>query len=291
MEFKLLRPFPQNLLIREGYAEEIFGDKFDSTPWKVKLPRIPYEGKKRRYQYSYSLGQHCYWAKCRFCMQQGKLQPFMRTPRFEQLDVAPPGLVFIASPSVTACHLEEFPKLRTDDKKYMFNMRAGVQELRSLKMVTPKLHPDRFYICVGIEFPSTHMLQYLRKGISYDVSLDVLNFILEEGYNLVLLLMYNLPHMTMEDVDQADKFFKSIPLISKAALLSQPRSLNIYHDADFEERYRGEPIIAPPLAGKDALFLLGYRPNLSEDEEKANAAWVELLKAYRIKVYEYAYKL
>lgn len=209
-------PLPENVEIRLGLAEDIFNTNWKPDRWHVELPDAV---KSEVVLYSYYVYDECYWGKCTFCNKSwdgtSLIDPKWKRGcnSFSALENAPPGIIWLATDSMPPHLLELLPDL-PQDKSYMFAMRAGTEEARIVDCFTNEIqHSDeiRFFPQIGIEFPSSRMLKRMKKGITIDNLLKVLNILtLNPSIAVVCNLIIGWPDLIEEDIKEAEEFYSKL---------------------------------------------------------------------------------
>jgi hypothetical protein len=261
--FELRGIIPKNIEITSKTVEEYFGLENFSQKWTLDIP--PTEDDKRfSLAYTYTIDCYCYWGKCIFCnyfasKRKRPIIDFKKVPDFEGNQ-----RINIYSPSLTSkLLLETIPQLPKKDKiRYDSYIRPTKPEREAMKTLLENDIPNLKFI-IGVEFPSSKMLEYLKKGFTSEDLLEMIN-IISNRKEIVVALNFILGwnNIVKQDLIELEKFMKDISntkglVFNINKLFAKPYS--IIHDSyEIEKEVNYGP------------FHAGFFPKLNEEQQKMN---------------------
>lgn len=218
-------------VLRKDAEDEFFDGQ--TSEWNLSIPE---SNDDIGYSVSLTKGVGCYWGKCTFCKQIGTL-----TDR--KMDSIPiiehPGKKYIwlhtfaMSPRMIKKFYPTFPD--RNDVKYSTYIRADRPVINALNDVLPSLQVDPKHLGfnVGIEFPSNHMLEHMKKGVTVKEYLDFIKLTDSIGSMLHFNLIIGWKNTTWDDVREVDNFLNQLYKISKPNSIT----VNLYPLIIVENRY------------------------------------------------------
>jgi len=249
---------PHNMTLIKGSVEDYFSIPNFSFPWKIEIPTG-----LTSVTYSYTLENKCYWRKCSFCTFCNVEDVKYRSRKefnFEFKDVEYNGKtsIRIGSDSLTPFHIKSVVnKLPTFKqlKRYRIFIRCASDEFDAIKQVS---NLDRLSFTIGLEFPSQRMWNCINKGYDYDVAINMINYLLDNGANVNLGVITGWNNLIAEDIEEMKKFMNSINRSNNICLVMH--ELFIYPTSNLYDCYeKGEVVEVGP-------FMVGFYPKLKEEQ-------------------------
>jgi radical SAM superfamily enzyme YgiQ (UPF0313 family) len=187
---------------------------------------------------------------------------------------APFGSVHLTTPAVTPAMLEEIlPVLSRPEycehRMFSLYIRSGHAELEVLKRIQKLVNWNRFVFCIGIEFPSDRMLQKMNKGITKQECIDTLIFLKEMHGRITSYYIANWPGIIVEDVKEANEFFKTINLPKSVRINNIWGELYQYQEMKAHRKLKSN---VPMTIIKSVL------PKLTAEEKRLNQEYIDVLK-------------
>lgn len=251
---------PENVIFEPGMLEDALGLPYDATKWGVSLKDT---GTAHRL-YSFPISDTCYWGQCTYCNipMRSRAAPKRRDTNidFSALERAPSGTVFLSTPSLAPSHVALLKELDFSNKTYQLYIRADKQVQQELEKLLPSFkHTDRLMFMIGVEFPSSRMLEEMRKGASPDDLLALINLLDSFGIRKILLYIEGWDGLTHKDVDEAEQWLRN---------LSDAHDERTWHRISKYQK--------PNISGS-----LDFVKCVHEEAIDANKRWKELLESSR----------
>jgi RimJ/RimL family protein N-acetyltransferase len=195
---------PPNLRAVEGTIEELLGLEHNPSRWKVEIP-----DRKDYYRvYSFYIRDSCTWGRCTFCSSRFMKNCGDRAYDITRLREAPAGGVWLAAPDMD--DISFLPNLDYSNKQYHGYLRGGGAEYDKLREVIPKVPAEKLSFTIGVEFPSNRMLRHMRKGLTVESLIKVINYLYDSGAYLLLTYITGWDNLIPEDIEEAKQFFGAL---------------------------------------------------------------------------------
>lgn len=276
---------PKNFKLIYSSVEDYFGISNFSYPWKLIFPN---DNLNLTLTYLYTLTSTCYWGKCIFCNYKDQTKRQRPKIKFEFDNVGYPGKqrINLYSPAMTSNHLKQlFNHLSYDDqKRYDIYLRGSQQESRTLKEIfTNKNNFPQVKFLIGIEFPSKRMLSYMKKNLTTEDILNMVNIIANTGnksFQIHLSFILGWNNLTPNDINELELFLSKLPYhkvkisFSVNRLFAKPNTV-IFDTYDIEkERYLGP-------------FLCGFWPKIKHEQKILSKKAIEVMDSQGVTVFDY----
>lgn len=207
---------PNNMIITDMSMEEHFGVPEFSQRWGIELPKMD-DGYS--VFFIYTLDNNCYWGKCIYCSYQGQTckQRDRKEIRSEFLDLETDRnkLIWLQTNSLMPHKIKTvLPSLTyRDDIFYSAFVRGTKEEADVLEEVldSSEIKTSNIKLCMGIEFPSKRMLKFMKKGVTKEGLLKMLEVADRYGLPMTLYWMLGWPEITEEDIQELEEFVAVMP--------------------------------------------------------------------------------
>jgi hypothetical protein len=199
---------PPNMIIKTGSVEQLFGVPDFSNKWNLDIPPI---SKNQTINFSYTLSNKCYWGKCIFCSLNDS--EYRKRDRFNFKDIKWSGKKIIrlsTDAMVPDSIINILPNLPyVDNLKYWRSqVRASEKELKTFKQILPIEQP--MFFSIGLEFPSTKMWKYMKKGYNKDIVLELVNLLIDHNMLKNLNIILGWDCLDNNDLYELQEFMNSI---------------------------------------------------------------------------------
>jgi len=269
---------PFNITLSDKTVEEWFGVKNFSYEWKLVPPKIekPYD-----LYFSYSLNNYCYWGKCiycyQYCGQKNHIDREIFSFDFKNVEYDGKLQVRLTTSSLTPFHiLKMIPNLSLTDKikYYKGFIRCNSEEINLLKTIDPQII-KKFLLTTGVEFPSTKMLKYMKKGATTKGLLQSFHTLRDLGCRFEFGMILGWPNLDKQDIKELELFMQNIPDDMKHS------KLLLYKLFCFS----GSPIQNYLIKNPDKVysvgpFELGFYPELDQEQLDLNEEALNIIIKY-----------
>ena len=256
-------------------AYELFDGSYPTPDeWKLELPNIE-DGKHIRYLHSISFGEKCHWGKCVFC-KYGDGTPY-EFPELKIPIVEYHGLktIWINTKSLTSNNIKMLiPNMEWyNDVFYVAYLRPSLKVKNAFEEVQHLIKkPNHLSVNVGVEFPSDHMLQFMRKGFSMQHCIDTINTMTKIGINVQINTISAWPNLKQSDIDQVKIFVDSIKRPEKITVVDHMLVIGpntkMYYLGDWPLEFMHNKYLRP-----------FYKYALSDEQKKLNDQATEIFNS------------
>lgn len=262
--FSLKFPLPENMILVNESVEDFFGIDNFSYEWKLVPPKTDLEG----IAFSYTIDTECYWGKCIFCGPHSSCTVRKRPENkfeFKDLNYKKDIFVRINTPSISPKQIRTLRSLpKFENIEYNLLIRGNEPESDEMeKLVKSTGGKLRFFLGVGIEFPSDRMYSYTNKGIKLnEIKRSIKKLSNLENVTLTLTTILGWDNLIESDILELEKFLDEIKndKIQKIIIhrLKYPHMRKIHNSGKILE----EVCVGP--------FYLGYFPKINRKQRKLN---------------------
>jgi len=262
LDYTLYKNIPNNITITKKSVEEWFGVKIFSTKWRLVIPKdIP---DNNTIYFTYLIDNICYWGNCIYCSYIGSTRNTRtRTrinPQFEFKSVQYNGKKIIRIgteailPKYIKTILPNLPLVEGLDGYRVF-LRAGSKELDILKTIDLSIF-NNIKFNIGLEYPTDKMWDYMKKGYSTDIVIELLNTI-KNNFYLSMLLGWN--NLDKQDIINLQKFMEKLPFSTNNACIKIGKLFSVPNTYIHNTYKKNDEIFLGP-------FYLGFYPKLDEKQ-------------------------
>jgi len=264
----------KNIEVTTKSVEQYFGVSDFSYKWKFK---IPIKSNKEYNMMSYTLDTSCYWGKCIFCNFYNKECRIRRECDFSVFEnIGHDGKIWMKLNSNTfnPFYIKKIPDLpNLKNFKYQFNMRCDKANYTAIEKVLEKLLMlYELRITLGIEFPTNHILDYMKKGITVDDIMRTLDILGKYDIEIISTFIVGWPVLTKKDLKDLSYFVKRAAPSTRTIIFRlfaevESELHEIYKNNRDNERYVGP-------------FYKGYYPKLNKEQKELNVEAFFMLREY-----------
>lgn len=208
--------FPKNVVFLSSYLEDVFGHAPNHQLWGLEPPSN-LEGKTLL---SYAVSRHCYWGKCLFCNKEEHANrdlidvnnPIASLILPQDLGVEWHVFFLLSSlpPEFIRKDLPLIPKLGI--KRGDVFLRADESTIQPLKEVIDSIIPGSIIFRIGVEFPSNRMLDMMKKGITTESILRIVEILAEKKHPFYFFLITGWNSLEESDIREVGHFLKQLPI-------------------------------------------------------------------------------
>ncbi len=273
--YSLNHKLPSNMLITKKSVEEWFNVKNFSIKWNLNVPSII--PKDETIYFTYVLNNACYWNKCIFCSYiKTNYKSRIRNNfnlEYEKNYHDGKKIIRLGTEAILPNHIKNIlPTLTSNNniESYRVFLRATIQEFLSFKTIEDMTKINNLVnFNIGLEYPTQHMWDYMKKGYKTNVVLDLLNLI-QNNFSISIILGWN--NLTEQDLIDLTYFMENLPegkenTISVYNLLALPET-DIYK----EYKVNNHIEIGP--------FYVGFYPYLNKRQQELNILSKDIILKY-----------
>lgn len=262
---KTLGKLPKNLTIYYGSLESYFNGKHK---WNLDIPVNTEE-----IYFTYSIRNYCTWGKCRYCIHSCPPEECWQRSNYDFEFQHLPGKhrVRLGISDITKNDLRFISNLPTYDKlvSYFASLRFDYKTISRLNMIKQIKTLPPISLAAGLEFPTQHMWNYMKKGYTSSEVLKSLNLLNNMEIPLTLGMITGWNCLTETDLFELELFMSKLPIFKSLTIFLY--KLFIFNNSSLYHEYepRKESTFGP--------FNYGFMPKLSQKQIELNKKAEEII--------------
>jgi hypothetical protein len=215
---EIIDEIPKNMVTFPTSIEDYFGEKDFSYKWKFEPPKKVLGD---HIAFTYTLDNWCHHQKCAFCnwCPRGKRQrPSSEFHwEFSEFGNEQQCSIHLPTPAIKPSQIRKLATLPLDmNATFHFYMRAARPEIDAMRETLKKAKdPSKFVAQIGFEFPTKHMYEFMNKGSTPELALELFELLMEYNCRIVSLWIVGWPQITQQDVDELGGFLNKLPVYDR----------------------------------------------------------------------------